>query len=93
MVTVDDIIGKLRADVERAREYASELFATFITVLDSYSDEYNAYDLRQRITEQVRRHPTWSQAEITWDNLAGRLRHVEEALGTHALAQGLGITE
>ena len=81
MVTVDDIIGKLRHDMERAREYSSELFATFITVLDNYSDEYNAYDLRQRITEQVRRHPTWGQAEIIWDNLAGRLRSVEEALG------------
>lgn len=80
LMAVDEAISKLRPDVERAREYASDLFATLITVLDSYNDDYNAYDLRQRITDHVRRHATWSQVELVWDNLGGRLRQIEEGL-------------
>jgi DNA polymerase-3 subunit epsilon/ATP-dependent DNA helicase DinG len=80
LVAVDEVISKLRPDVERAREYAADLFATLITVLDSYNDEFNAYDLRQRITDQVRRHATWSQLELIWDNLGGRLWQIEEGL-------------
>ena len=80
LLAIDEVIGKLRGDIERAREYSADLFATLITVLDSYNDDYNAYDLRQRITEQVRRHPTWGQAEFIWDNLLMRLRQIEEGL-------------
>lgn len=80
LIAIDDVISKLRPDVERSREYASDLFATFVTVLDSYSDDYNAYDLRQRITDQVRHHPTWGQAELIWDNLAMRLKSIEDNL-------------
>ena len=45
-----------------------------------YHDEQNVYDLRQRITGQVRRHPTWSQLEIVWDNLSLQLKTIEDGL-------------
>ena len=80
LVALDDIMSKLRVDIERAREYTSDLFATLITVLDNYNDEYNAYDLRQRITDQVRRHPIWGQLELIWDNLLLRLKQIEDGL-------------
>ena len=45
-----------------------------------YHDEQNLYDLRQRITGQVRRHLTWSQLEIVWDNLSLQLKTIEDGL-------------
>ena len=80
LLAVDEVISKLRPDIEKSREYASDMFATLITVLDSYNDDYNAYDLRQRITEQVRRHSTWGQIELIWDNLSLRLHQIEDNL-------------
>ena len=46
----------------------------------SYNDEQNVYDLRQRITDEVRRHPTWGQLEVVWDNLGLQLAEIEEGL-------------
>src|SRR5205085_8963266 len=88
LVSTDDIIAQLRVDIERGREYASDLFATLITVLDNYNEEASAYDLRQRITESVRRHPIWSQVEIIWDNLLMRLKQVEDGLSRISTALG-----
>jgi DNA polymerase-3 subunit epsilon/ATP-dependent DNA helicase DinG len=80
VVAVSDMIGQLRPVVERARQSAAELFANLISVLELYQDEQNVYDLRQRITTGVRRHPAWGQVEVVWDNLSLQLRTVEEGL-------------
>ena len=49
--------------------------------MDVYHDEQNVYDLRQRITEQVRHHPTWGHLEVVWDNLGLQLKTIEDGLG------------
>ncbi|MGA7732728.1 MAG: helicase C-terminal domain-containing protein [Chloroflexia bacterium] len=80
VVSVDEVSAGLRSTIDRAKGSASELFATLITLLDVYHDEQNVYDLRQRITEEVRRHPTWGQLELVWDNLGLQLVEIEREL-------------
>jgi DNA polymerase-3 subunit epsilon/ATP-dependent DNA helicase DinG len=88
MVAVDEVSARLRTAIERAKGSASELFATLITLLDVYHDEQNLYDLRQRITNEVRRHPTWGQLEIVWDNLGLQLKTIEDGLQRIATTLG-----
>jgi DNA polymerase III epsilon subunit family exonuclease len=88
LVAVDDVSAKLRPTIERAKGSASELFATLITLLDVYHDEQNVYDLRQRITGEVRRHPTWGQLEVVWDNLGLQLKTIEDGLQRIATVLG-----
>ncbi len=78
--TVDEALGRIRPAVERARESTVELFGNLISVLEVYQDEQNAYDLRQRITGEVRRHPAWGQVEMIWDNMGLQLKTVEDGL-------------
>jgi DNA polymerase-3 subunit epsilon/ATP-dependent DNA helicase DinG len=80
LVTVDDIISKLRPNIEQARQSTIEMFAALISVLDVYQDEQNVFDLRQRITQGVRRHPAWGHVELIWDNLGLQLKSIEEGL-------------
>jgi DNA polymerase-3 subunit epsilon/ATP-dependent DNA helicase DinG len=80
LVAVDEVSGRLRPAIDRAKGAASELFATLITLLDVYHDEQNLYDLRQRITEGVRHHPNWGHLEIVWDNLSLQLKTIEDGL-------------
>ncbi len=80
LLAVDEVIAGLRPTIVRARQSAVELFAGLIGVLDVYQDEQNVYDLRQRITGEVRRHPAWGQVEITWDNLGLQLKSIEDGL-------------
>jgi DNA polymerase-3 subunit epsilon/ATP-dependent DNA helicase DinG len=77
---VDDVIAKLRPIIERARQSALELFTQLNSVMEVYQDEQNVYDLRQRITNEVRRHPSWGQVEIIWDNLGLQLKEIEDGL-------------
>lgn len=77
---VDDVIARIRPAIERARQSTTDLFGNLISVLEVYQDEQNVYDLRQRITDGVRRHPTWGQVEIVWDNLGLQLKEVEDGL-------------
>jgi DNA polymerase-3 subunit epsilon/ATP-dependent DNA helicase DinG len=88
LVSVDEVSARLRPSIDRAKGSASELFATLVTLLDVYHDEQNLYDLRQRITPQVRRHPTWSQLEIVWDNLSLQLKAIEDGLAKIATILG-----
>jgi DNA polymerase-3 subunit epsilon/ATP-dependent DNA helicase DinG len=82
VVAVDEQIARIRPNIEKARASAIELFATLIGVMDAYADEQgpSGYDLKQRITTGVRRHPTWSQIELLWDNLGLLLKRIEEGL-------------
>ncbi len=80
LVSVDEVSAGLRTAIERAKGSASEMFATLITLLDVYHDEQNVYDLRQRITEEVRKHPTWGHLELVWDNLGLQLADIEKGL-------------
>jgi DNA polymerase-3 subunit epsilon/ATP-dependent DNA helicase DinG len=80
LVTVDDVISRLRPGIEHARQSTVEMFAALISVLDVYQDEQNVFDLRQRITQSVRRHPAWGHVELIWDNLGLQLKSVEEGL-------------
>ncbi|MEO8285588.1 MAG: helicase C-terminal domain-containing protein [Chloroflexota bacterium] len=80
LVAVDEVSAGLRPTIERAKASASELFATLITLVDVYHDEQNVYDLRQRITDEVRRHPTWGQLEVVWDNLGLQMKSLEDGL-------------
>jgi Rad3-related DNA helicase len=80
IVAVDEQIAKVRPLVEKASAATLEIFATLIGVMDTYADEQNSYDLKQRITPSVRRHPMWGQIELLWDNLGILLRRVEEGL-------------
>jgi DNA polymerase-3 subunit epsilon/ATP-dependent DNA helicase DinG len=80
VVSVDEISGGLRPTIDRAKGSASELFATLITLLDVYHDEQNVFDLRQRITQEVRKHGTWGQLELVWDNLGKQLAEIERGL-------------
>jgi DNA polymerase-3 subunit epsilon/ATP-dependent DNA helicase DinG len=79
-VAVSEVIARLRPAVEKARQSTGELFTGLINVLELYQDEQNVYDLRQRITDGVRRHPAWGQMEVVWDNLSLQLRTLEEGL-------------
>jgi DNA polymerase-3 subunit epsilon/ATP-dependent DNA helicase DinG len=88
LVSVDDVSARLRPTIDRAKGSASELFATLVTLLDVYHDEQNLYDLRQRITQQVRRHPAWSQLEMVWDNLSLQLKTIEDGLAKIATILG-----
>lgn len=80
VVKVDEVSAGVRTTIDRAKGSASELFATLVTLLDVFHDEQNVYDLRQRITEEVRRQGTWGQLEIVWDNLGLQLVEVEKGL-------------
>ena len=80
LATVDEALGRVRPSVERARQSTVDLFGNFISVLEVYQDEQNAYDLRQRITGEVRRHPAWGQVEMIWDNLGLQLKTIEDGL-------------
>jgi Rad3-related DNA helicase/DNA polymerase III epsilon subunit-like protein len=80
VVAVDDVIGRVRPAIERARQSASDLFATLAAVLEICQDEHNVYDLRLRITDEVRRQPAWGEAELTWDNLGLQLGAIEDGL-------------
>ncbi len=80
IVAVDEIIARTRPSIERARQSAIELFTNLIGLLEVYQDEQNIYDLRLRITDGVRRHPSWGQIEIIWDNLGLQLKSIEEGL-------------
>lgn len=80
LVSVDDAIAHLRPAIEHARESTSDLFTTLNALLDVYHDEQNLYDLRQRISDEVRRHPAWGQIELTWDNLGLQLKLIEDGL-------------
>jgi DNA polymerase III epsilon subunit family exonuclease len=88
MVAVDEVASRLRPTVDRARGSASELFANLISVMEIYGDEQNLYDLRQRLTDQVRRHPAWSQVEVVWDNLSLQLSTIEDGLSRIATILG-----
>ncbi len=88
LVAVDEVAATLRPTIERARGSASELFATFITILDVYHDEQNLYDLRQRITNEVRRHPNWGHLEMVWDNLGLQMKTIEDGLQRIAMILG-----
>ncbi|MDQ5864397.1 MAG: exonuclease domain-containing protein [Chloroflexota bacterium] len=77
---VDDVIAKLRPSIERARQSTVELFGQLNSVMEVYQDEQNVYDLRQRITNEVRRHATWGQVEMVWDNLGLQLKEIEDGL-------------
>ncbi|MDQ6693066.1 MAG: exonuclease domain-containing protein [Chloroflexota bacterium] len=80
LVSTDKIIEDLRPTIDRARASASELFGALNSVMDVYQDEQNVYDLRQRVTVEVRRHPSWGQVEIVWDNLGLQLKRIEDGL-------------
>ncbi len=80
LISVDDIIAKLRPTIDRARESTSDLYATLATMLGVTKEEQKGYDLRQRITTDVRRHDTWGQVEVVWDNLGLQMKLVEESL-------------
>ncbi|HEX8219933.1 MAG TPA: helicase C-terminal domain-containing protein, partial [Chloroflexia bacterium] len=77
---VDEVIARLRPSIERARQSTVELFTQLNSVMEVYQDEQNVYDLRQRITNEVRRHATWGQVEIIWDNLGLQLKEIEDGL-------------
>jgi DNA polymerase-3 subunit epsilon/ATP-dependent DNA helicase DinG len=79
-VLVDEVSAGLRTTIDRAKGSASELFATLVTLVEVYNDEQNVYDLRQRLTEEVRRHPTWGQLEVVWDNMGLQLAEIEKGL-------------
>ena len=80
VVSVDEISGGLRTTIDRAKGSASEMFATLITLLDVYHDEQNVFDLRQRVTQEVRKHGAWGQLELVWDNLGKQLSEIERGL-------------
>lgn len=80
VVTVDEVISRIRPSIERARQSAIELFANLTSLIEVYQDEQSIFDLRLRITNNVRRHPAWGQVEIVWDNLSLQLKAVEEGL-------------
>jgi DNA polymerase-3 subunit epsilon/ATP-dependent DNA helicase DinG len=79
-VAVDEVSSGLRTVIDRAKGSAGEVFTTLNTLVEVYNDEQNIYDLRQRITEDVRRHPTWGQLELVWDNLGLQLTEIEKGL-------------
>lgn len=80
VVSVDDVSAGLRTSIDRAKTSTAELFSTLITLVDVYHDEQNVYDLRQRISDEMRRHPTWGHLELVWDNLGKQMSEIERGL-------------
>jgi DNA polymerase III epsilon subunit family exonuclease len=88
VVAVDEVIARIRPSIERARQSAIELFTNLVSVLEVYQDEQNVYDLRLRVTNNVRRHPSWGHVELIWDNLGLQLKSIEEGLARISNALG-----
>ncbi|ACZ38437.1 helicase C-terminal domain-containing protein [Sphaerobacter thermophilus] len=81
--------------VRTARE-ASEEIERFFHALGDFVERYQAgqseHDRRLRLTDAVRHDPGWSTIEISWDQVAGRLREIVGVL-VWAAGQWEGISE
>jgi predicted DnaQ family exonuclease/DinG family helicase len=76
----DAIADALRPAVARARDAVYGCFNVLMTFIKREA-ELTAYDSRLRITDALRRRPSWAEVERAWDALSVALHVVGEGLG------------
>jgi predicted DnaQ family exonuclease/DinG family helicase len=76
----DAIADALRPAVARARDAVYGCFNVLMTFIKREA-ELTAYDSRLRITDALRRRPSWAEVERAWDALSVALHAVGEGLG------------
>ncbi|MBO9342422.1 MAG: 3'-5' exoribonuclease [Roseiflexus sp.] len=76
----DAIADTLRPAVARARDAVYGCFNVLMTFIKREA-ELTAYDSRLRITDSLRRKPSWAEVERAWDALSVALHAVGEGLG------------
>lgn len=76
----DAIAATLRPAVARARDAVYGCFNTLIAFVRRDAELTNA-DTRLRITNALRRKPSWAEVERAWETLSGTLTAVGDGLG------------
>ncbi len=76
----DAIAAALRPAVARARDAVYGCFNT-LTAFVRRDAELTAADTRLRITNALRRKPSWAEVERAWETLSGTLTAIGEGLG------------
>ncbi len=76
----DAIADALRPAVARARDAVYGCFNVLIAFIKRET-ELTAHDSRLRITDALRRKPSWAEVERAWDTLSTALHAIGEGLG------------
>lgn len=76
----DSIAAALRPAVARARDAVYGCFNALIAFI-RHDANLNAADTRLRITQALRRKPSWADVERAWETLSGTLTAIGEGLG------------
>lgn len=76
----DTIAAALRPAVARARDAVYGCFNALIAFI-RHDANLNAADTRLRITQALRRKPSWADVERAWETLSGTLTAIGEGLG------------
>lgn len=76
----DSIAAALRPAVARARDAVYGCFNALMAFI-RHDANLNAADTRLRITQALRRKPSWADVERAWETLSGTLTAIGEGLG------------